>query len=69
MLKWADVDPKAGFLSVETAKIGERVDIPIFPMLSEELQQAKAKAGKSEFCFAEAAQMYQNNPHGINCRV
>ncbi|MGE4182759.1 MAG: tyrosine-type recombinase/integrase [Limisphaerales bacterium] len=69
MLRWADVDLKAGFLSVETAKTGERVDIPIFPMLAEELNRAKAKAGQSEFCFPEAAQMYQNNPDGITWRV
>jgi len=69
MLKWADVDLKAGFLSVETAKTGERVDIPIFPMLAEELNRAKGKGGDSEFCFPEAAQMYQNNPDGITWRV
>lgn len=69
LLKWADVDLKTGFLSVETAKTGERVDIPIFPMLAEELNRAKAKTGKSEFCFREAAQMYQNNPDGITWRV
>jgi integrase len=69
LLKWTDVDLKAGFLSVETAKTGERVDIPIFPMLAEELNRAKARADKSEFCFPEAAQMYQNNPDGITWRV
>lgn len=69
LLKWAEVDMKAGFLSVETAKTGERVDIPIFPMLAEELSRAKAKAGNSEFCFPEAARMYQNNPDGITWRV
>ncbi len=69
LLKWADVDLKAGFLSVETAKTGERVDIPIFPMLAEELNRANAKAGDSEFCFPEAARMYQNNPDGITWRV
>jgi hypothetical protein len=69
LLKWADVDLKAGFLSVETAKTGETVDIPIFPMLAEELTKAKAKAGTSEFCFPEAAQMYRNNPDGITWRV
>ena len=68
-LRWADVDIAAGFLSVETAKTGQRVDIPIFPMLAEELNRAKDKAGKSEFCFPEAAQMYQNNPDGITWRV
>jgi integrase len=68
-LKWADVDLTAGFLSVKTAKTGETVDIPIFPMLAEELTKAKAAAGASEFCFPEAAQMYRNNPDGITWRV
>ncbi len=69
LLKWASVDLTAGFLSVETAKTGERVDIPIFPMLAEELVKAKAKAGTSEFCFPEAALMYRGNPDGITWRV
>jgi hypothetical protein len=38
-------------------------------MLAEELTRAKAKAGKSEFCFPDAARMYQNNPDGITWRV
>lgn len=69
LLKWGDVDLKAGFLSVETAKTGQRVDIPIFPMLAEELNRAKAKSGGSEFCFPDAARMYQSNPDGITWRV
>lgn len=47
LLKWSDVDLQAGFLSVKTAKTGERVDIPIFPMLAEELRRARVKSGKS----------------------
>ena len=69
LLKWEDVDLPAGFLSVETAKTGETVDIPIFPMLAEELAKAKAKAGTAEFCFPEAALMYRSNPDGITWRV
>jgi integrase len=69
LLKWADVDLTAGFLSVKTAKTGETVDIPIFPMLAEELTRAKTKAGRSEYCFPDAARMYQNNPDGITWRV
>lgn len=69
LLKWESVDLEAGFLSVETAKTGERVDIPIFPMLADELAKAKAKGGKSEFCFPEAALMYRSNPDGITWRV
>lgn len=69
LLKWESVDLAEGFLSVETAKTGEQVDIPIFPMLMDELTKAKAKAGDSEFCFPEAAQMYKSNPDGITWRV
>jgi integrase len=69
LLKWEDVDLKEGFLTVKTAKTGETVDIPMFPMLREELVKARAKDGKSPFCFPEAAEMYRNNPDGITWRV
>jgi len=69
LLKWADVDGKAGFLSVKTAKTGETVDIPIFPLLREELTKAKAVSGTSPSCFPEAASMYETNPDGITWRV
>jgi hypothetical protein len=38
-------------------------------MLREELEKARAAAGKSKFCFPEAAEMYNNNPDGITWRV
>ncbi len=69
LLKWKDVDHKEGFITVKTAKTGETVDIPMFPMLRDELAKARAKAGKSKFCFPEAADMYRNNPDGITWRV
>jgi len=69
LLKWADVDHKEGFITVKTAKTGETVDIPMFPMLRDELAKARSKAGKSKFCFPEAAEMYRNNPDGITWRV
>ncbi|MFN0158483.1 MAG: hypothetical protein ACKVRP_10475 [Bacteroidota bacterium] len=65
----ANADGKAGFLSVKTAKTGETVDIPIFPLLQEELTKAKAVSGTSPHCFPEAAAMYQSNPDGITWRV
>jgi integrase len=68
-LRWADVDRTAGFLSVKTAKTGETVDIPIFPLLATELKKAKDVAGASEYCFPKAAEMYRNNPDGITWRV
>jgi integrase len=69
LLKWKDVDHKEGFITVKTAKTGETVDIPMFPMLRDELAKARAAAGKSKFCFPEAAEMYDNNPDGITWRV
>jgi integrase len=69
LLKWADVDHKEGFLTVKTAKTGETVDIPMFPMLRDELAKARGTAGKSKHCFPEAAEMYNNNPDGITWRV
>jgi integrase len=68
-LKWKDVDHKEGFITVKTAKTGETVDIPMFPMLRDELAKARATTGKSPFCFPGAAEMYRNNPDGITWRV
>jgi len=45
LLKWDDVDLVAGFITVKTAKTGETVDIPVFPMLREELERAKSPTG------------------------
>jgi integrase len=69
LLKWEDVDHKEGFITVKTAKTGETVDIPMFPMLRDELAKARAKGDKSKFCFPLAAEMYRNNPDGITWRV
>ncbi|HOW67422.1 MAG TPA: site-specific integrase [Candidatus Paceibacterota bacterium] len=69
MLKWDDVDLKAGFITVKTAKTGETVDIPVFPMLRDELQRALASTGGKGCCFPEQAQMYTTNPDGITWRV
>ncbi len=69
LLRWEDVDLPAGFITVKTAKTGETVDIPVFPMLREELQRAKAAAADSPYCFPAAAEMYRTNPDGITWRV
>jgi hypothetical protein len=45
------------------------VDIPLFPLLREELERIKATAGGSGYCFPKAAEMYQSNPDGISVRV
>lgn len=54
---------------MKTAKTGQKVDIPIFPMLREELERARTASTESEFCFPAAAAMYQTNPDGITWRV
>ena len=68
-LKWSDVDLKEGFISVKTSKTGEKVDIPIFPLLQEELERAKAVGKASAYCLPEAAGMYLRNADGISVRV
>ena len=66
-LKWQDVDLKHGFITVKTAKTGQKVDIPIFPLLKEELE--RTRKGSSPYCFPKQAEMYANNPDGITWRV
>ena len=56
-----------GFITVKTAKTGQKVDNPIFPLLKEELE--RSRKGKSPYCFPKQAEMYANNPDGITWRV
>ena len=67
LLKWEDVDLAAGFVTVKTAKTGQMVDIPIFPLLREELE--KLPGEPKGYCFPQAAAMYRTNPDGITWRV
>ncbi|HNQ90142.1 MAG TPA: hypothetical protein PKM73_16110 [Verrucomicrobiota bacterium] len=69
LLKWDDVDLAAGFITVKTAKTGETVDIPLFPMLREELERARGATGGKGYCFPAPAEMYRTNPGGITWRV
>ena len=82
LLEWEDVDLKEGFLTVKTAKTGETVDIPLFPMLRDVLTEAyntakaalpKPKRGPEPepegFVFPEQAAMYQKTADGITWRV
>jgi integrase len=43
LLEWKDVDLERNFISVKTAKTGQTVAIPIFPLLQEELRSRKGK--------------------------
>jgi integrase len=84
LLSWDAVDLKDGFVTVKTSKTGETVDIPMFPMLRDLLDEAYAKAkaalpqrkrGRGPqpepegLVFPEQAAMYKKTPDGITWRV
>jgi len=72
LLEWKDVDLKQRFVTVKTAKTGQTVSIPIFPMLFDELCKAENKKQKAEmkgYVFPDQAAMYIENPDGITWRV
>jgi integrase len=66
-LRWKDVDLVQRFLTVKTAKTGQTVSIPIFPMLYEVL--SNIEESYSEYVFLRAARMYEKNPDGITLRL
>jgi integrase len=69
LLKWAAVDLKNRYITVKTAKTGETVDIPMFPMLRDVLQAHSTTKGKSPYVFPELAALYLRNPDGVNRRL
>lgn len=67
LLKWEAVDLKHNYIRVKTAKTGETVEIPMFPMLREELtRQTEAVSG---YVFPELAKLYQTRPDVLNRRL
>jgi integrase len=66
MLKWESVDLKTGFITIDTSKTGETAEIPLFPLLREEIEK---QPRKGIYIFPEAAEMYQVNNHGISWRL
>ena len=66
-LRRKDVDMARRFINVKTAKTGQTVTIPIFPMLYDEL--LKHQKGAGGYVFPEQAAMYEQNPAGITTRV
>lgn len=67
LLKKTDVDLRNRFVTVKTSKTGETVQIPMFPLLYNELRQLPNS--DSEFLFPEQAAMYRKNADGITWRV
>ena len=66
-LKWDSVDLAEGFITVKTSKTGATVDIPLFPMLFNEI--SARQNNRSEYVFPEQAQQYQNNPGMLTDRL
>jgi integrase len=66
-LKWKDVDLDNRFLNVKTAKTGQTVAIPIFPMLLAELEARKGRGG--DYVFPEIAAKYKKTPLNITRRI
>lgn len=70
LLEWTKVELNSRFISVKTAKTGQVVSIPIFPLLYDELAvRAKKRNPNETYVFPEQAAMYQENPDGITWRV
>ncbi len=73
-LRWGDVDLVEGFVRVKTSKTGETVEIPVFPLLYDELRhQLALLAPKTpepeDYVFPAAAKMMLENPDGISYRI
>lgn len=66
LLRWASVDLRAGFVTVQTAKTGAGVEIPIFEPLREVFEAALAEQDRDgSYVFPAAARMYLSNRYGI----
>ena len=67
-LRWKDVDLKTGFITVKSGKTGERVEIPILPILNEVLRHTPRHAS-SEYVFPQVAAMYRANSDAPDRRL
>lgn len=67
LLKWEDVDVKAGFVVVKTSKTGETAEIPLFPMLRSTIDIRKKT--ESPYVFPEQAETFTRYRHTITRRV
>ena len=65
LLTWESVDLTNGFMTINTSKTGEVAEIPLFPILRDEIEH-RSRHGK--YIFPEAAAMYQQNPSMISHR-
>ncbi|ACB77625.1 tyrosine-type recombinase/integrase [Opitutus terrae] len=70
-LRRSSVDLEGGFVTVKTAKTGETVQIPIFPLLRSVLEKALAKPAPRPpfYVFPELEAHYRLNPDHLTDRV
>ncbi len=68
LLSPRSVDFRQEFLKVKTGKTRKMAQIPLFPLLHEELKTHTVEDG-CEYFFPEQAQMYLTNADGITWRV
>jgi len=68
LLSSRSVDFGQRFLKVKTGKTHKIAQIPLFPLLEEELKKYDVDE-KNEYFFPEQAKMYLKNPDGITWRV
>ena len=61
-LRWEDVDLADGFIVIRTSKTGEVAEIPIVPLLRNELEQAD---NSGEYVFPELAKVYRSRPSSL----
>ena len=66
LLKWKDVDLLEGFITVQTSKTGETAEIPLFPLLRQEIEK---QPRRSEYIFPEVAALYRKKNFGMSWRV
>jgi len=64
-LRWSSVDLDEGFIVTKTSKTGEVAEIPILPLLRQELEQASRDG---EYVFPEAAKIYRTRPTSLSYR-
>lgn len=67
-LKKSAINLESRYVNVKTSKTGKDIQIPMFPLLYEELKDYDL-SGPGEFLFSKQASMYASNPDGILYRV
>ena len=70
LLKWIEINLKGRVIeNKRRRKTGTKLQIPILPPLQTFLQEQNLLSGHCEFVCPELAEMYLNNPTGVNYRI